>query len=193
MERQVQTIFERVGKPLRMSKKECRRQLPLEFPERLPSDDQLGLTIPLLVPRLEGITWLQVVEAAGLRISDYLKSVIGKLGEWPDPRGIVIPSKPYGTWVQDGTRYVNRRPMDVREELESGERGGTHWDGVGLAILRPDMVKSGSWDLIGSEVDSGHLPCLRWWGARPGFASIGPTLPILPRSRALVCGSQTEA
>lgn len=119
-------IVERIGLPLGMSETDCLAKLPARFPEK-PTNNLLRLTVPIIVPRFEGVNWLQVIDAAGFYVTSYLRARIGELSLWQDPRGIEdLPDKPYAVWIQDGSRYVKRRPIDVRMELQKGERGGTH-------------------------------------------------------------------
>lgn len=188
-ERQRQIVIERVIKPLNMNEASSLSQLPSSFPERLISYDGLSLSVPLIPPKFKGVPWINIVDASGLVVSQYLRERIEDLKEWEDPRKIVLPDKPYATWVQDGSRYVYRKPIDVRQDLQEDERGGNQWDGLALALFRPDMVKNMFWDLIGASVGSDGVPCLDWLGGGPGFDYYFSDA-AGPGDRALVCGSQ---
>lgn len=91
-------------------------------------------------------------------------------------------------WIQDGTRYVGEEPRNVRKKLEKLERAGDHWKGLGLSVLRPDMIQTMWWDLIGGKVGSARVPDVRW-GGRPKFPSHWVD-DAHPGFRALVSGSE---
>lgn len=190
LQRQRTLIFEKVANPLGMSEADCFRALPSSFPERTLGQIELGLDIPILVPKFPQFSWLQVIDAANLGISDYLKGRLNEMKEWEDPRGIEISDGLYGAWVHIGDRYKFRKPADVRGELKNGERGGTHWDGVGLAIVRRDIIMDENkyFDLIGSVVGSGRVPFVDGWFGRPEFSAPWET-EAHPGFQALVCGS----
>ncbi|MDO8452395.1 MAG: hypothetical protein Q7S79_01440 [bacterium] len=176
--RQKQVALE-IAKRLGLSKAIALAQLPTSFPELHPStEERFKLTVPVIVPKFRGLTWLQVAEATGLQVTSYLReqNAKGELKTWQDPRGVEIPEAPYSALVQDGSLFVNRKPVDVRDELQRVDAaklviGGDEWDGLALALHRPDMVESKHWDLIGSQVGTGVVVCLGCWDGMPGFSS----------------------
>lgn len=195
---------ERIAVPLGIDRNKFQALLPARFPDR-PSDyDRLCLNIPLISPNLTsfGFTWLKVVEGTNFYslnspehilkadIWTELENRIGELKVWKDPRRNVkpFPEVPHAVWIQDGTRYVNEQPRNVRNKLRQLERAGDHWKGLGLSVLRPDMIQTMWWDLIGGQVGSDHVPYVSW--------SVTPRFDYYwgdnarPKYRALVCGSE---
>lgn len=188
-ERQVINAVERIAKPLGISEQAALASLPKKFPDRLAEYDGLDISTPLIVPRFRGFSWLQHVEAAGLGVSDYLRSRISELSQWQDPREeIEMPDVSYAGWFHTGDRYKGR-PIDVRARLQGVEVADDHWGGAGLATLRVDIVKVRLFGLIGGQVGAGGLPCVGWWGGRPGFDAGWDDDPDY---RALVRGSKIE-
>lgn len=171
-QRQRFIIAEGIGKNLGMSEAECLAQLPDRFPEK-PTNTELAQTTPLIVPKFKGYSWLQVAEAAGLYVSDNFRERIakGELGQWTDQREDIEPDPevPFSAWFQDGSRYVKKSPNYTRGHMHQLERAGDHWGGIGLEALRPDMVQTMGWDLIGGQVGRDHVPYASQWGGRLGF------------------------
>lgn len=56
--------------------------------------------------------------------------------------------------------------------------------------VRPDMVKSMYWDVVGTKVGSGRAPYLGLWVGRPGLGASPVGGPASPGSRALVLGRE---
>lgn len=204
LERQRVEATERIAVPLGIDRNKFLAQLPARFPDRASNYDKLCLNVPLIIPNLTpfGFTWLQVTESANFynpndpeqTLKAYiwaeLKNRIGELKAWKDPRRGVepFPEVPHAIWIQDGSRYFNQKPIDVRKALQKVERAGDHWKGTGLSVLRPDMIQTMWWDLIGGQVGSGGVPCVGWVGA-PRF-DYGWGDFAGPRYWALVCGSE---
>jgi len=109
--------------------------------------------------------------------------------EWKDPRGIVTPNKPYGAWLYVGDDYLYRKPSDVRAILPENRRAGDHRDGLGLAVVRQDIVRAKGFDLIGGQVGHDDVPLVTWWRGRPSFSSHSDQR-ANPYFRSLVCGSE---
>lgn len=207
LERQREEATERIAVPLGIDRNKFLAKLPVRFPDRPAIYEERALTVPLISPDLTpfGLTWLQVTEDVNFYDPNdpvsTLKAYIwielrnmtnkGELKIWRDPRRGVrpFPQVPHGVWIQDGSRYVDRKPVDVRGKLHKLERAGDHWKGTGLSVLRPDMVKTMRWDLIGGQVGSDYALCVRWSGDRPRFSCrwAGRAVPLF---RALVCGSE---
>lgn len=203
LERQRVEATERIAVPLGIARNKFLAKLPARFPEK-PSDEILCLNIPLIDPNLTsfGLNWLQVVEGTlfynpndpehvlKAYVWSELKNRIGELKVWKDPRRGVepFPQVPHAVWIQDGSRYVNKRPKDVRKQLQEVERVGDHWKGLGLSVLRPDMIQTMWWDLIGGQVGSDNMPSV-YWDDAPGFG-YGWDAGADPGYRALVCGSE---
>lgn len=206
MERQRFEATERVAVPLGIDRNKFQAELPTRFPVRPPEYDALCLIVPLLDLDLTsfGVTWLRMTEAAlcydpnnpetvlKAYIWDELRKMSqrGELRVWQDPRENVqpFPEVPHAVWIQDGTRHIGRKPIDVRGELHQLERAGDHFKGTSLAVLRPDMVIKNPWDLIGGQVESDYVPYVRWDDG-PWF-SFGRDDVAYPGCRALVCGSE---
>lgn len=177
---------------LGMTEQDALEALPKRFPERMLEYNKLEVNTPLIVPRFRGFSWLQLIEAANLGISDYLKGRIDDLSDWQDPRVVEVLDKPYAGWFYIGDRYKYRRPVDVREELHPVEVASDHWGGAALAILRPDIVRVKLFDLIGGQVGSDCVPSVGWWDGRPGFRA-RLVVYAFPNYQALVRGSKVEA
>ncbi|MBI2022209.1 hypothetical protein HYS93_05030 [Candidatus Daviesbacteria bacterium] len=200
LERQRVELVERMAVPLGIDKDQFLAKLPTRFPERGANYDELALNVPLIVPDLTsfGVNWFQMTVSSlfydpdGLDtvLEPYISSGLKNIEVWQDPRKVVkpFPQVPHAVWVQDGSRYVNRKSRDVRKELKREERAGDQFKGVGLALLRPDMVKTMYWDLIGGILGFDGVPFVDWLG-RPLFDChfVGHANPGF---RALVCGSE---
>lgn len=189
--RQRPLVITRVAAPLGFSESDASLLLPTRFPERPQSfnDDN---SVPVIVPKFS-FPWGETVDAAELRMSDYLRGRLPELSEWKDPRGIATPDKPYGAWLYVGDDYFYRKPSDVRDEIlrEGDRRGGGHWDGLALSVVREDIVKVKSFDLIGSNVGQVDMACVYWWNDRPLFGADHVDLET-PNFRSLVCGSEVS-
>lgn len=132
-----------------------------------------------------------VVQSAGLGVSGYLRDRLNEMEDWKGQREVTLPDKPYSAWLNVGDTYLGKAPRTVRNNLRQLECGGTEWDGAGLAILRPDIIKTKWFDLPGTSVGSDGVPDLVWWGVRPEFRSHWVGL-AFPNFRSLVCGSKFE-
>lgn len=148
-----------------------------DFPEKPANYDRLGLTVPLIVETRN--PWIQAAKLSGVSISDYLKEQAnaGKVSDWENDQ-FKMPEVPFSAWVQDGSKFVYRKPSDVREELltkkENGDyRAGRLIDSIALWNVRPDMVKTMYWDIIGNGVGSGGAPWLDHWDVRPRLLAGG--------------------
>lgn len=189
-------IIERVARPLGLNIDNTLEELSFEFPQRGSFYDNEGyhLTVPIIVPQFRDASFLDMADAAGFYVSDYLRKQIlaGEVKAWEDPRGVRISNRSHGIWVQDGTQWVNRKPRDVRTELQIEENKdlipGGLIRGFALSLLRWDMVKDKGWDLIGDSVGPGGVPYVHGWGDRPEFVA-DPDGHADPYFRAFVCGS----
>lgn len=163
-----------------------------EFPEMPSSYEGLGLTVPkLLETRLP---WIVAAEFSGMSVSDYLreKEATGNVTVWEER--VDLSKGPIAVWAQDGTRFVFRKPGDVRDELRNRTdyreyRAGTILSGIALWNLRPEMVKAMGWDIIGNSLGSGHVPFLGRWYGRAGLFAFDVGF-ASPGCRALVFGSK---
>lgn len=68
------------------------------------------------------------------------------------------------------------------------ERTGDHFKGTGLALLRPDMIRTMWWDLIGGLLGSDGVPYV-YWNVVPVFYYHWDD-DAGPGCRTLVCGSE---
>lgn len=74
-----------------------------------------------------------------------------------DPKDYRTPDAPYATWIRGKRKFD-----DIRNTLETDERGGTEYDGVALWISKPGLYVS----LPGSSVESDRVPFIDVWGVR---------------------------
>lgn len=193
---QREIVIERVVKPLGLNVDNALKQLSFKFPARKPfyDDDGFHLTVPLIVPQFRGVSFLAMADAAGFYVLDSLRGQIlaGEVHPWEDPRGVDVPDRSHGIWVQDGTQWVHRKPVDVRNQLQEDKykallTGGLV-KGFAQALLRWDMVQGKGWDLIGDSVGTADVPYVLDWRAGWGFyARWGGD--ARPDFRAFVCGS----
>lgn len=84
-----------------------------------------------------------------------------------DPQRYKTPNYLYLTWTDKGARFMNRTVRDVRKELLLDERGGTEFDGIGLYIIKPEVLEARSLDLPGTAVESGYAAYLDLRVGRP--------------------------
>ncbi|MBI4091883.1 MAG: hypothetical protein HY427_01615 [Candidatus Levybacteria bacterium] len=195
--RQSSLIIARFAKHLGISELDVRALLPSAFPgkpESFNGEEIVPVIIPkFLLPGYKVPSWHKAVYAARLSMSIDLRYGYGRseLTEWKDPRGIVTPNKPYSAWLYVGDDYLNRKPSDVRAELPENRRAGDHWDGLGLAVVRKDIVRAKGFDLIGGQVGHGDVPLVTWWRGHPDFSSHSDQN-ANPRFRSLVCGKEVE-
>lgn len=212
LDRQREELAERVAVPLAIDRNKFLSMLPTAFPNRPQVYNDLALTIPVISVNVTpfGVNWSQLIEATlynGLNLNNpestlefHYKSLRESLTDfkvWEDPRRGVqpFPEVPHAVWIQDGSRYISRKPNDVRNELQEFERAGDHLKGISITLLRPDMVQNMWWDLVGSKLELksyNYLPYVRWYVAKPwfGYRWDGYTI---PDHRALVCGKDFTA
>lgn len=184
--RQARILAKHFAARLKMTEKEYIAALP-PFPEKLDSYDSLGITVPLIAQG-KRISWIEQASISNVEIDDYLKERAQEVKDWEeDPFKFVTPQDAFTTWIQDGTRFVNREPRDVRSELTEDLRIGGIEEIISAVNLRPDIVKGKGWDLPRSCVGSGHVACLCWFGARPGLDARFDDR-ANPDFRSLVCG-----
>lgn len=166
--------------------------LPL-FPERPSNFFALGLNVPVIVETR--VPWMEAAELSGIIVTYHLRvrAYAREVSNWKDD-GFEMPQVPFSAWVQDGTRFVYRKPSDVRKELlgrreNRGYRAGRIPDSIAIWNVRPDMVNTMFWDIIGTKVGSGGVPCLYRWGGRPRLEAylVGHAGPYY---RALVLGRE---
>jgi len=84
-----------------------------------------------------------------------------------DPEGYKTPTVPYTTWVQDGTKNLNKSVGKVRDNLVVDERGGTEFDGIALYIKDPEILEDHALDLPGTSVGSVLVAYLSRWDGEP--------------------------
>lgn len=163
------------------------------FPHRPDSYDALGLNVPLIVETR--VPWLEAAALSDIYVTNYLKRRAnnGKVSDWAEDN-FVMPEVPITAWVQDGTKFVYREPSDVRNELVRKKehrdyRAGRNLDAIAFANVRPDMVRTMFWDVIGNSVGSGRVPSLGRWVDQPGLVA-GHVGNAGPDFRALVLGRE---
>lgn len=187
--RQSGLIIARNVKPLGISEQDARALLPSEFPERPRSFNDEN-SVPVIVPKFPHFSWGEAVDAARLGMSDYLRERLPMLSAWRDPRGNITPDKPYGVWLYVGDDYLKTRPSVIRAEMrEEDRRVGDHWQGLGLSVVRKDIIRSKPFDLVGSSVGRGEVVVVSWWDDRPEFG-VSDVGDAYPGFRGLVRGSE---
>ncbi|MBI4096596.1 MAG: hypothetical protein HY425_02655 [Candidatus Levybacteria bacterium] len=168
------------GNKVELTVQEYLRSLPKFEPQ--PKEFKGRLDTPLLVE-----TRVPIERQAQLAGINYLLKELDKK-DWPeDQKQYKTPDVPYSTWTDEGARFMNRKIMDVRQELAPDERGGTEWDAVALYIANPNILKKRFLDLPGTAVGSAHAGYLALWGDAPrlGCRWAGDAY---PKYDSLVCG-----
>lgn len=108
--------------------------------------------------------------------------------DWPeDPQQYETPNSLYLAWTDEGARFMKIGVRDVRRELAVDERGGTKFDGVGLYIVKPQVLQKRFLDLPGTAVGSDRAPYLDLWDVRPALNGHFVGL-AYPGFGSLVCG-----
>ena len=120
---------------------------------------------------------------------DYVLKGLNVL-DWPeDPQDYKTPDGFYLAWTDEGARFMNRKVIDVRQDLALDERGGTEFDGIALYIAKPQVLEKRFLDLPGTSVGSDGAAGLRLWHGRPGLRDYFVD-DAYPRFGSLVCGRQ---
>jgi hypothetical protein len=161
--RQADNLADRFAKDLGMSFQEYLDKLPLEAVQ---PEDYLGrLDTPVLVQvPTQKLTLARMVDILG--ITNYLKAE--KVKDWEkDPQKFKTPDQNYLTWVDSGVRFKGQAVDYARSNLASDERGGTVYDGLGLYLANPTILKERYLDLPGSQDVSVSAPYLVFWSGRP--------------------------
>lgn len=140
-------------KEMGMTKKAYVESLP-KFTSQ-PESFKGRFDIPVIVdPR---INWRRQCELA--EISNYISRE--DVRDWKDdPKGYKTPETPYITWMQDGTKNLDKSVQGVRQNFSEDERGATLYDGLSLVILHPEIMKKHNIDLPGTSVGSDGGPGL---------------------------------
>lgn len=147
-----------------------------EFPEKPSTYDGLGLTVPIIFETR--ISWLESAELSGIYVSGYLRErmMAGEVIDW-EGINFDMPKVPFTAWVQDGTKFVYRKPSEVRKALGKGENreyvAGSILPAISMYAVRPDMVSTMFWDIIGTKVGSGGVPCFSRWDGEPWLGASG--------------------
>ena len=163
-----------------------------QFPERPSNYSELGLNVPVIVETR--VPWMEAAELSGIFVTDYLKEKANakEVSDWGDDK-FEMPQVPFSAWAQDGTRFVYRKPSDVREELGKGEnkdyRAGRIIDSIAIWNVHPDIIKTLFWDIIGTMVGSDDVPDLDHWDGRPELHA-DQVDSANPDFRALVLGRE---
>lgn len=191
-QRQGLILAERFAARLSMSEEDYIAALP-QFPESPANYSALGLNVPIIVETR--VSWREAAELSGIFVTDYLKerANAGEVVNWEDDK-FEMPQVPFSAWAQNGTKFVYRKPSDVREDLLSGKenkdyRAGRILDSIATWNVRPDIVQTMFWDIIGTKVGSDRVPVLVRWVVRPRLSAflVGHAF---PRCRALVLGRE---
>lgn len=163
-----------------------------KFPERPSIYDKLGLIVPVIMETR--IPWLEAAELSGIYVSDYLRERMsaGEVNDW-EGINFNMPKVPFTAWIQDGTKFVFRKPNEVRKELSKKENkeyvAGSILPAISFYNVRPDMARTMFWDIIGTKVGSARLPYLGHWYDRPRLGA-DDVDGANPRYRAFVLGRE---
>lgn len=104
-------------------------------------------------------------ELAG--VDSYLDGL--EVSDWQeDPGGFRTPDKIYMNWMYDGGKNLKTAVSTVRANLLKDTRGATYYDGIGLYVARPEILKDHYIDLPGTSVGS-DAPDLSLLRGRPGL------------------------
>lgn len=177
---QVDLLAYLFAKPLGKSRWQYMDGLP-----QFPAQPKESLNIPTIVqtPRVDkGLTlvrMLSILEVA------HDEGTVKRFEDWKgDPAGFVTPDNPYSTWLSDGSRKPDFKPVSptqVRQNLAEDERGGNVSDGLALArIAYPAVLRDHYLDLPGSQLGSVGAPVLVLVDGRPWLYSdfVGRALPV---------------
>lgn len=140
---------------LKLSEEKYRESLP-KF-EAQPEEYKGRFDVPVLVETR--IPARKQVKLAGIR--DFLGGLKG--ADWKDPRGIKTPKKPYGAWLQDGSKYLDVSVDDVRKRLDGDEVADNLFDATALVIAYPEILDKHSIDVPGARVGSVRAPFFDRW------------------------------
>lgn len=192
-ERQSSVLARLYAGRLGMSEKAYKATLP-EFPERPTDYPAFGLKIPLIIetriPLLEAISLSDIPQC----VSSYLRKRINRsaINEWGGDR-YKMPTVPFSAWAQDGTKFTYLRPDVAREELLKAEnnvyRAGRLVDGIAMWSVRPDMMKTIIWDLIGAQPSRDFAFVLSQMGGTNGLHAFSVDV-ATPASRTLILGRE---
>lgn len=111
------------------------------------------------------------------------------VSDWKDdPKGYKTPETPYTTWMQDGKKNLKRNVEDVRENLETDERGATKYDGVALFIAHPEILNDHYIDLPGTSLGADYAASLSQWNGKPRVYYDGRVGNAVSRFGSASCG-----
>lgn len=168
-----------------------------QFPEKPGIYDQLGLTVPVIAENRR--PWLELAELSDVSVSNYLRArqAEGAVEDWKEDGFQVSQYPVISMWVQDGSRFINRKPQDVRGELLGNSTYREHYRAgripmsIALWNVRPDMMRTVFWYLIGTSVGSDRYVYLDRWDSQVllDALDLGGADPDF---RGFVFGSHTE-
>ena len=93
-----------------------------------------------------------------------------KMEDWKgDREEFRTPDVPYATWLDDGSKKINIKPLQVREGLLDDERAGTGLDGIFLWLSDRGVVRRHFLDLPGSQVNFRYTPYIFLWFIGPNL------------------------
>lgn len=157
-------------KELDLSKEDYLNSLPKFEPQ--PENFKGRFDIPLIVE-----TRIPIKRQCELVGIDYSLGSLPCVDWSGDTKDYKTPKKPYVTWMQDGTKNLDKSVEGVREEFTEDERGATVFDGLALYIARPKILEHHFIDLPGTKVGPRYAPFLGLWLGRPELdhRSVGST------------------
>jgi len=149
------------------------------FSQNTQEQKRLGLTIPLLVdPRVYirkqmGLAGIGIIEdrkeylkswGFDFRDRDLFESYELSLTKEHFVRRTEIrkttdTTRPYSTWIQDGSKYLGKSPFMAGQEVvfaflrgQSDERIGSIYDGISLAIQYPQKLRVNELIVLGTQI-----------------------------------------
>lgn len=168
------------AKRLHISKEKFKRQL-MDLVAPQPEAFKGRFDIPAIVIGSK----LPIEEQYKMAGVDYYLEGL-RIEEW-DTQGYRTPSIPHLVWLQDGKINLNESVTAARKRLVDDERGASIYDGLGIYVAKPEILKDHFIDLPGTQVGSDYAPCLELWDGRPRL-SYSLTVNSNPRFGSASCG-----
>src|SRR3989344_7181890 len=155
--KQANVLAELFARILGKSGDEYRDSLPRFVPQPESYRGRLNTQVIVQVPQRR-LTLRRMLAAQEVAAS---RSDIKGLRHWhKDPQVFRTPDTPYTTYLDDGSRNLNRTLREVRASLKSDERGGTPFDGLALLVQNPDILRRHNLALSGFQLGPGKVPAL---------------------------------
>lgn len=105
-----------------------------------------------------------------------------------DPREYRTPKRVHMAWMQDGWENLNKSVETVRSTFALDERGGTEYNGIGLYVARPNILKDHRVDLPGTSVGPSRAAYLELKDGKPRLLCYYFALDGHPMFGSATCG-----